>query len=311
MSFLISDVENSLASGVLSFFMLYTLDIQERHASGHVFRLGLVWGFDSLVSRAKVIENQDSSKVIAWDTCGRVILFGTIPTTIPDTTPVIIPPTTQTDTIVIPTETPIQSDPSEDPPSDHIPPLSATSPFLSSDDDTTDSDSPDTPPSPTHAYSQCRSVTRCKILNRRLHMMTVRKRVGPLPTHCLAVRHSSDHSSSYSSSEASLDFHSDASFDSSSRHSLSDHSSLDIPSTSAGPSRKRQIDECFAYTDALRDKGIDARVVELSQSIVYRSLRESRGSRDIANLLGLSDILLLWMRGLLELEKDNKRLSGT
>nr|GEZ54393.1 hypothetical protein [Tanacetum cinerariifolium] len=40
----------------------------------------------------------------------------------------------------------------------------------------------------------------------------------------LAVRHSVDHSSS----------------DSSSRHSLSDHSSLDLTSTSAGPSRKRR-----------------------------------------------------------------------
>nr|GEZ19180.1 hypothetical protein [Tanacetum cinerariifolium] len=38
---------------------------------------------------------------------GRVILFGIIPTTIPDTTPVIAPPTTQTDTTVIPIETPI------------------------------------------------------------------------------------------------------------------------------------------------------------------------------------------------------------
>ncbi|GJZ39912.1 putative reverse transcriptase domain-containing protein [Tanacetum coccineum] len=99
---------------------------------------------------------------------------GTIPTTIPDTTPVITPPATQTDTPVIPTETPIiaptippspdytpaspdyspasdsESDPSEDPSSDHIPPLPATSPFLSSDDDPTDSDTPDTPSSPTH-----------------------------------------------------------------------------------------------------------------------------------------------------------------
>nr|GEW23521.1 hypothetical protein [Tanacetum cinerariifolium] len=113
--------------------------------------------------------------------------------------------------------------------------------------------------------------------------------------------------------EASSDFHSDASSDSSSRHSLSGHSSLDLPSTSAGPSRKRrrslmtsvhalphvsralspvcvdlipspkrvrdsgsdephlendidseiqaETDECFAYADALRDRGINARVV--------------------------------------------------
>ncbi|GJV74140.1 putative reverse transcriptase domain-containing protein [Tanacetum coccineum] len=156
-----------------------------------------------------------------------------------------------------------------------------------------------------------------------------------LPTHHLAVRHSTDHSSSDSSSEASSDFHLDASSDSSSRHSSSDHSSADLPSTYAGPSSKRrrspmtsvpalspvsgalspiradlipspkrvkdsgyladvevdpretslrddaivrvsdephlgqdsdpeiqaEIDECCAYADALRDRGIDARVV--------------------------------------------------
>ncbi|GJW84081.1 hypothetical protein Tco_0157226, partial [Tanacetum coccineum] len=259
---------------------------------------------------------------------GRVIFFGTIPTTIPDTTPVITPPITQTNTTVIPTE----SDPSEDPSSDHIPPLPAISPFLSSADDTTDSDTPDTPPSPTH-----------------VHMMTARKRVGPLPVQQLAVRHSVDHSSSdYFSpddsardsssdlpSEASSDFLSDALSDSSSRHLLSDHSSPDLSSTSAGPSRKRrrspmtsvpalppisgalspvradlipspnrirdsgyladvevdpretslkddvivrgsnephleqdidleiqaEIDKCFAYADALKDRGVDVRVV--------------------------------------------------
>ncbi|GKF42769.1 hypothetical protein Tco_0126111 [Tanacetum coccineum] len=76
-------------------------------------------------------------------------------------------------------------------------------------------------------------------LNGPVHMMTARKRVRPLPTHCLAERHPTDHSSSDSSSEASSDFHLDASSDSSLRHPLSDHSSPDLPSTSAGPSRKR------------------------------------------------------------------------
>ncbi|GKE60616.1 hypothetical protein Tco_1510983, partial [Tanacetum coccineum] len=51
---------------------------------------------------------------------------------------------------------------------------------------------------------------------------------------------SADHSSLDSSSEASSDFHSDASSNFSSRYSLSDHSSPDLPSTSAGPSRKRR-----------------------------------------------------------------------
>ncbi|GKG61995.1 hypothetical protein Tco_0623712, partial [Tanacetum coccineum] len=41
-------------------------------------------------------------------------------------------------------------DPSEDPSSNHIPPLPATSPFLSSTDNSSDIDIPDTLPSPTH-----------------------------------------------------------------------------------------------------------------------------------------------------------------
>nr|GFC19472.1 hypothetical protein [Tanacetum cinerariifolium] len=61
-------------------------------------------------------------------------------------------------------------------------------------------------------------------LNGPVHMMTARKRVRPLPVQQLSVRHPVDHSSS----------------DSSSRHSSSDHSSPDLPSTSAGPSRKRR-----------------------------------------------------------------------
>nr|GEY28818.1 hypothetical protein [Tanacetum cinerariifolium] len=184
-------------------------------------------------------------------------------------------------------------------------------------------------------------------------MMTVRKRVGPLPTHRLDVRHSVDYSSfdhfslddssSSSSLETSSDSSPDALSDSASSHSSSDHSfpapssgmkpshhlcSL-VPSihhssaifsarpshdsSSASPSRKRsrspaasiplsspipralsyvradllpspkrisssetakrsdgieidpeiqaEIDECITYVDALRDRGIDARVV--------------------------------------------------
>ncbi|GKD48830.1 hypothetical protein Tco_1277806, partial [Tanacetum coccineum] len=105
----------------------------------------------------------------------------------------------------------------------------AISPFLSSDDDTTDSDTPYTPPSPTHAtpFTEITASTqrspiiphrRVMILspgqpipygrpyryhlNGPVHMMIARKRVGPLPT-----------------------YH---------------HSSPDLPSTSAGPSRKRR-----------------------------------------------------------------------
>ncbi|GJZ84125.1 putative reverse transcriptase domain-containing protein [Tanacetum coccineum] len=210
----------------------------------------------SVMAISVISISSDSSEDSVGTPAGRVILFGTIPTTIPDTTPVITPPATQTDTPVIPTETPIiaptippspdytpaspnyspasdsESDPSEDPSSDHIPPLPAISPFLSSDDDTTDSDTPDTPPSPTHGtpFTEITASTqRSPIIPRRrvmilspgqpiphgrpyryhlngpVHMMTARKRVGPLPTHRLAVRHSADHSSSDSSITISRD----------------------------------------------------------------------------------------------------------
>ncbi|GKA62032.1 hypothetical protein Tco_0761551 [Tanacetum coccineum] len=156
----------------------------------------------------------------------------------------------------------------------HIPPLPATSPFLSSTDDSSDNDIPDTPPSPTHgtpftetALSTQRSPVASGALQRRVmiltlgqpiphsrpyhchlngpvHMMTARKRVGPLPTHRLAVRHSvgyssSDHfssddssrdSSSSSSLETSLDSSANTLSDSASSRSSSDHSLPSLPS---------------------------------------------------------------------------------
>ncbi|GKB34243.1 hypothetical protein Tco_0879185 [Tanacetum coccineum] len=74
-------------------------------------------------------------------------------------------------------------------------------------------------------------------------MMTAMKRVGPLPTHRLVVRHSVDYSLSDhftsndssrdspldSSSETSSDSSSDALFDSSPSHSSSNHSSSALP----------------------------------------------------------------------------------
>nr|GEX75270.1 hypothetical protein [Tanacetum cinerariifolium] len=189
--------------------------------------------------------SSDSSEDSVRTPAERVILFGTIPTTILDTTPVIAPPITQTDTTVIPTETPIiaptippspdytpasldyspasetESDPSEDPSSGHIPPLPAVSSFVSLDDDTTDNDTPDTPPSPTHDTL----FTKITASAQRSPVIYNSSTWTAYPSwSILAMRYYVDHSSS----------------DSSSRHSLSDHSSPDLPSTSAGPSRKRR-----------------------------------------------------------------------
>ncbi|GKG34707.1 hypothetical protein Tco_0437403, partial [Tanacetum coccineum] len=55
-------------------------------------------------------------------------------------------------------------------------------------------------------------------LNGQVHMMTARKRVGPLLTHRLVVRHSVDYSSSdhFSSDDSSLDSSSSSSLETSS-----------------------------------------------------------------------------------------------
>ncbi|GJS32816.1 putative reverse transcriptase domain-containing protein [Tanacetum coccineum] len=188
-------------------------------------------------------------------------------------------------------------------------------------------------------------------------------------------------------------FYSDASSDSSSRHSLSDHSSPDLPSTSAGPSRKRrrsptksvpalslvsralspiradlipspkrvkdsgyladvevdpreislrddaivrvsnephleqdidpeiqaEIDECFAYADALRDRGIDARVVvgavdldEIETGVrgpieAIEGVQREQGHR----IVGVESAVIALTERIAELERDNKRLRGT
>nr|GEW96365.1 putative reverse transcriptase domain-containing protein [Tanacetum cinerariifolium] len=204
------------------------------------------------------------------------------PSTHIDTTPIpivssTIPPSPDY-TPVSPNYSPafdMESDPSEDPSSDHIPPLPAILPFLSSTDDSSNNDIPDTPPSPTHDH--------------------------------FSSNDSSRDSSSSSSSKTSSDSSADALSDSASSRSSSDHSlpapslsirhshhlcslrsrspgasiplSLPIPGALSYarvdhlPSPKRirsfeiatdlevKIDECIAYADALRGRWIDARVV--------------------------------------------------
>ncbi|GKC84151.1 hypothetical protein Tco_1139868 [Tanacetum coccineum] len=134
---------------------------------GYLYKLLLV----HVMAISVISVSSDSSEESMGTSTGRVILFGTIPTTIPDTTPSVIPPTTHINTTPIPTVSPTtpplpdytpvspdyslasntEFDPSEDPSSDHIPLLPATSPFLSLTDDSSDNDILDTPPLPTHS----------------------------------------------------------------------------------------------------------------------------------------------------------------
>nr|GEX63028.1 hypothetical protein [Tanacetum cinerariifolium] len=191
-----------------------------------------------VMATSVILISSDSSEDSIGTPVGRVILFGTIPTTIPDTTPVIALPTTQTDITVIPAETPIvapnippspdytpasldyspaseaESDPSKDPSSGHIPPLPARSPVIPRRRVMILAPGQPIPHGRPYRYHP----------NGPVHMMTAIKGVRPLHVLQLSMRHSVNHSS----------------LDSSSRHSSSDHSSLDLPSISAGPFHKRR-----------------------------------------------------------------------
>nr|GEU73548.1 hypothetical protein [Tanacetum cinerariifolium] len=171
--------------------------------------------------------SSNSLKESVGTSTGRVILFGTIFTTIPDTTPSVISPSTHTAlTLTSPDYTSAspdyslvsdtEFDPSEDPSSNHIPLLPATSPFLSSIDDSSDNDIPDTPPSPTHDTP----FTETNLFTQR----------SPITFDHLSLDDSSRDSSSSSSSETSSNPSSDDL-----PNSLSDHS-LPTPSSGIRPS---------------------------------------------------------------------------
>nr|GEW26856.1 retrotransposon protein, putative, Ty3-gypsy subclass [Tanacetum cinerariifolium] len=168
----------------------------------------------------------------------RVILFGSIPTHNPNTIPTVTLPVAHLDTTLIHAEIPnispiippspyytpalpdyspvsdIETDPSEDPSSNHIPPLPATLRFLSSTDDALDSDTLDTPPLPTHS-TPFTDIT--------LFTKSLPAAFGPL------YHDSSRDSSSSSSSETSSDSPLDDLSDSSSSQSSFDHSLLALP----------------------------------------------------------------------------------
>ncbi|GJU48856.1 hypothetical protein Tco_1218411 [Tanacetum coccineum] len=172
----------------------------------------------------------------------------TSPTTHIDTTPIpIVSPTIPP----LPDYTPaspdyspasdMEFDPSKDPSSDHIPPLPATSPFLLSTDDSSDSDIPDTPPSPTHGtpFTETtlfiqRSPVASGALRRRVMVLAPGQPI-PHVDYSSSYHFSSDDSSRDSSSSSSLETSSDSSADalsdSASSHSSSDHS---LPTSSSG-----------------------------------------------------------------------------
>ncbi|GKD25478.1 hypothetical protein Tco_1231692, partial [Tanacetum coccineum] len=193
-----------------------------------------------------ILVSSDSSEDSAGTPAGRVILFGTILTTISDTTPSMIPPTTHIDTTQIPTVSPtipsspdytpaspdyspasdMKFDPSKDPSSDHIPPLPATSPFHSSTDDSSDSDIPDSPPSPNHGTP----FTETTLSTQRSPTASGALRLDYSSSDHFSSDDSSSRSSSSSSSKTSSDSSTNALSDSASSRSSSDHSLPASPS---------------------------------------------------------------------------------
>nr|GEU76776.1 reverse transcriptase domain-containing protein [Tanacetum cinerariifolium] len=126
------------------------------------------------------------------------------------------------------------SDPSKDPSSDHIPPLPAISPFLSSTDDSSGNDTPDTPPSPTDGtpfiettLSTQRSPAASRSFRRRVMVLASGQ---PIHHDHFASDDSLRDSSSSLSSKTSLDSSLDDLYDSLSNHSLP------APSSSMRPS---------------------------------------------------------------------------
>ncbi|GJS75295.1 putative reverse transcriptase domain-containing protein [Tanacetum coccineum] len=237
---------------------------------------------------------------------GRVILFGTIPTTIPDTTPVITPPATQTDTPVIPTETPII-------PHHSSPDLPSTSAW----------------PSRKRRRSPMTYVPALSHVSGALS--PVRADLIPSPKRVRDSGYSAD--VEVNPRETSL--RDDAIV------RVSDEPHLEQDSD---PEIQAEIDEYFAYADALRDRGIDARVVveaidrdetetgvrgpdevrvervthpmmpedtpEPAQEGVVEATYETLG--DLGHrIVGVESAVIALTERIAELERDNKRLRGT
>nr|GEV95164.1 putative reverse transcriptase domain, ribonuclease H-like domain, aspartic peptidase domain protein [Tanacetum cinerariifolium] len=183
----------------------------------------------------------------------------------------------------------IESDPFKDPSSDHIPPLPAISPFYHR------LMTPQTMIHQIYHHHLPMHIPHVRPYryhpNRSVHMMTMKKRVGPLPVQQLTVRHFVDHSlSDYfslddSARDSSLDLSSEASLDFIHRSPKTSVPTLPPVSRVLSPvyadlipspkrfkdlgyladvevdTRETSLRDDVMVRDALRDRRIDARVV--------------------------------------------------
>nr|GEV22750.1 putative reverse transcriptase domain-containing protein [Tanacetum cinerariifolium] len=241
--------------------------------------------FLKVMAISTILFSLDSSGESIRTPSGRVLWFGRIPTTVPATTPAVTLPTTHIDTTLTPTKIPNVS-PITSPYPDYIP---ASLDYLPAFDT-----KPDPSEDPTRVTILLPGQPIPHGLSYRYHpngsvyIMTVRKMVGPLPTHHFAVRHSVDYFSSdhFTSDDSSRDSPSDSlseispksvkdlevSSDKSSESCVPREMGLGVDNDVKGSDESHsepdidleiqaKIDECIAYVDALRAEGIDARVV--------------------------------------------------
>ncbi|GJZ02385.1 hypothetical protein Tco_0520346 [Tanacetum coccineum] len=235
----------------------------------------------------------------------------------------------------------------EDPSSDHIPPLPAIEPFLSSTDDSSDSDIPNTTPSPIHDHfasddssqgSSSSPPTKTSsdpssndLSDSSFDHSLLAPSSGLRPSHhlCSLVpsipRLSTDISDrpSHDSSSASPSRKRSRSPIASVLLSLPIPEALSYARADLLPSPKRirspesvtdleaEIDECIAYADALRVRGIDARVLVEAFEREDRSItgeegavESDQGHRIVATGQQSVDML----ERIKGLEQDNMRL---
>ncbi|GKB39518.1 hypothetical protein Tco_0884460 [Tanacetum coccineum] len=287
-----------------------------------------------------ILISSDSSEESMRTSTARVILFDTIPTTIPPTTPTINLLVIHDETLLTPIISPT------------IPPVAPTIQYTSSfiNTDSSDSDTPDSPSSP---FRQI--LPTPPRLPRRPAVLSV----GSLPTHRLASRYPSD-----SSSDSSL------------RHSSSGYAisetSCDSPTLllrghlarNVGPYQypylhpsedgyepyvpievglgvdvedsyepytepdinsdiQEDIDECITYVDAIRARGMDDRdVVETAakEEVEFRerhkipfqpdSVIESEQRLQRHRITGVDLEVTTMTKGISALKQDNTRLRG-
>ncbi|GJW32277.1 putative reverse transcriptase domain-containing protein [Tanacetum coccineum] len=217
-----------------------------------------IWVCDRLVSRPRSCYFYILVLRTHMRTCGTpaeriLIIAPTIPPS-PDYTPASLDYLPASET---------ESDPSEDPSSDHIPSLPATSPFLSSTNDIINSDTPNTPPLPTHdtPFTEITSSThRSPIIPHRQVMILAPGQLIPigrlyqmLPSNGAGTS-SSDYFSPNSARillqfiiRASAESHSDAFHVILQRDTHCHIMPLYLPSTSTAYLGKRRSDRCKLF----------------------------------------------------------------